>query len=66
MTKYKPGDTVTLYGQHARVVWVSENANEIESMDEYILEFENKERRFLIASELETTLLRYPELRRMG
>ena len=52
MSKFKVGDTVVLQGRHARVVWLSENANEIEAMDEYIVEFDNKQRQFIISSEL--------------
>jgi hypothetical protein len=37
----------------ARVIWLSENANEIEAIDEYIVEFEDKHREFVISSELE-------------
>ncbi len=53
MPRFKVGDTVFLEGERARVVWLSENANEIEAMDEYIVEFENKEKQFLISSELD-------------
>jgi hypothetical protein len=53
MSRYKVGDTVLLKGSRGRVVWLSENSAEIESMDEYIVEFENRQRRFFIASELE-------------
>lgn len=35
------------------MVWLSENANEIEAMDEYIVEFEDKHRQFVISSKLE-------------
>jgi len=52
MARYKVGDTVTLQGERATVVWLSENPAEVEAMDEYIVEFENKQRRFFIASEL--------------
>jgi hypothetical protein len=34
------------------VVWLSENANEIEAMDEYIVEFEDKHRQFVVSSKL--------------
>jgi hypothetical protein len=54
MPRFKVGDMVRLHGQLARVVWFNENPNEIEAMDEYILEFEDKKRQFLIASELFT------------
>jgi hypothetical protein len=52
MTRYKIGDTVVVDGRPARVVWLSENASEIEAMDEYIVEFENRERQFLLSSAL--------------
>ena len=53
MAKFKVGDTVILRGRRARIVWLSENPNEIEAMDEYIVEFEDKQRQFVIASELQ-------------
>ncbi len=53
MAKFKVGDTVVLDGHQARVVWLSENANEIEAMDEYIVEFEDKHRQFVTSSTLE-------------
>jgi hypothetical protein len=53
MPRYKIGDTVLLDGGRARVVWLSENANEIEAMDEYIVEFEDKRRQFVTSSTLE-------------
>ena len=52
MPRFKIGDSVVLQGRRARVVWLSENANEIEAMDEYIVEFENKQRQFIISSQL--------------
>lgn len=33
-------------------MWLSENANEIEAMDEYIVEFDNKQTQFVISSTL--------------
>ncbi len=54
MPRYKIGDTVILSGSRGKVVWLSENPNEIESMDEYIVEFEDKHRRFVVSSKLET------------
>jgi hypothetical protein len=36
------------------VVWLSENANEIEAMDEYIVEFEDKHRQFVVSSKLQS------------
>jgi len=53
MPKFKVGDTVVLDGRRAKVVWLSENANEIEAMDEYIVEFEDKQRQFVTASTLD-------------
>lgn len=52
MTRFKVGDTIFIEGRQARVVWLSENANEIEAMDEYIVEFEDKHREFVISSKL--------------
>ena len=42
MPKFQVGDTVTVDGRPAHVVWLRENANEIEAMDEYIVEFDDK------------------------
>jgi hypothetical protein len=53
MPRFKVGDTVFVEGRKARVVWLSENPNEIEPMDEYIVEFEDKQRRFLMSRQLE-------------
>jgi hypothetical protein len=52
MPRFKVGDTVSIEGRQAKVVWLSENANEIEAMDEYIVEFEDKHRQFVISSKL--------------
>ena len=52
MPRFKIGDTVSIEGRRARVVWLSENANEIEAMDEYIVEFDDKHRQFVISSKL--------------
>ena len=52
MPRFKIGDTVLLDGRSAKVVWLSENASEIEAMDEYIIEFEDKHRQFVISSTL--------------
>jgi beta-lactamase superfamily II metal-dependent hydrolase len=52
MSKFKVGDSVTVDGQVARIVWLRENASEIDAMDEYIVEFEDKRRRFLMAGEV--------------
>ena len=53
MVKFKIGDTVVLQGRLARIVWFSENPNEIEAMDEYIVEFEDKQRQFVVSSDLQ-------------
>ena len=53
MPRFKVGDRISIQGRRATVVWLSENANEIEAMDEYIVEFEDKKRRFIVSSELE-------------
>jgi len=50
MPKFQVGDIVTVDDRPARVVWLRENANEIESIDEYIVEFEDKQRRFVLSS----------------
>ena len=55
MARYNVGDTVSIEGRPARVVWLSENANEIEAMDEYIVEFDDKHREFVISSKLDPT-----------
>jgi len=52
MPRFKIGDTVLLDGRRAKIVWLRENANEIEAMDEYIVEFETKERRFALSGTL--------------
>jgi hypothetical protein len=52
MAKFRIGDIVVLQGRRAKVVWYSENASEIEAMDEYIVEFENKQRQFIVAGDL--------------
>jgi hypothetical protein len=52
MPRFKVGDTVSIEGRRARVVWLSENPNEIEAMDEYIVEFEDKHRQFIVSSTL--------------
>jgi hypothetical protein len=52
MPRFKIGDTVFVEGRRATIVWLSENANEIEAIDEYILEFDDKQRRFVISSTL--------------
>jgi hypothetical protein len=53
MSRFQVGDIVTVNGRPARVVWLRENANEIEAMDEYIVEFEDKQRRFVLSSALD-------------
>ena len=50
--RFKIGETIVLEGRSGRVIWLSENANEIEAMDEYIVEFENKQRQFIVSSQL--------------
>jgi len=55
MTRYKVGDTVVLNGRWGKIVWLCENPNEFESMDEYIVEFDNNEKRFFVASSFERT-----------
>ena len=52
MPRFKIGDTVFLEGRRATIVWLSENANEIEAMDEYIVKFDNKQTQFVISSTL--------------
>jgi hypothetical protein len=52
MSRYKLGDTVLVHGKPATVVWFRENPSEIETMDEYIVEFEDKQRRFIVSGEL--------------
>jgi hypothetical protein len=52
MARFNVGDTVVLHGKHGRIVWLSENPNEIEAIDEYIVEFENKDREFVVSSSL--------------
>ena len=52
MPKFKVGDTVLMDGREAKIVWLSEDANEIEAMDEYIVEFDNKQRQFAVSSTL--------------
>jgi hypothetical protein len=52
MSRFKIGDTVFVEGRRGRIVWLSENANEIEAMDEYIVEFDNKQTQFVISSTL--------------
>lgn len=54
MPRFKIGETIVLQGRRAKVVWLSENANEIEAMDEYIVEFEeDRQRRFIVSSDLQ-------------
>jgi len=52
MPRFKVGDTVFVESRPAIVVWLSENPNEMEPMDEYIVEFDDKERRFLMSHQL--------------
>ena len=53
MPRFKIGETVFAEGRKATVVWLRENANEIEAMDEYIVEFEDKQRQFVMSGRLE-------------
>jgi len=53
MSRFQIGDIVLIDGRTARVIWFRENANEIEAMDEYIVEFEDKQRRFVLSSGLD-------------
>jgi hypothetical protein len=46
MSRFQVGDIVLVGGRPARVLWLRENATEIEAMDEYIIEFEDKQRPF--------------------
>jgi hypothetical protein len=54
MSRFQIGDVVQVDGSPARVVWLRENANEIEAMDEYIVEFEDKRRRFILSSAVDS------------
>ena len=57
MSRFKVGDIVQVDGRPARVVWLRENANEIEAMDEYIVEFiedDTGQRRFVLSSAVES------------
>ena len=54
MSRFQIGDTVVLEGQPGRIVWLRENATEIEAMDEYIVEFEDKRRQFVVSSKLQS------------
>ena len=54
MLRFQIGDTVVLEGHPGRIVWLRENANEIEAMDEYIVEFEDKRRQFVVSSKLQS------------
>jgi hypothetical protein len=53
MSRFHVGDIVQIDDRPARIVWLRENANEIEAMDEYMVEFigdEAKQRRFVLSS----------------
>ena len=52
MPRFKVGDMVSIEGRRARIVWLSENASEIEAIDEYIVEFDDKHRQFVISGNL--------------
>jgi hypothetical protein len=53
MPRYKIGETVLLDGRQARIVWLSENPSEVEAIDEYIVEFDDKHRKFVVSSSLD-------------
>ena len=53
MPRFKIGDTVSVEGRRAKVIWLRENASEIEAIDEYIVEFEDRNRQFAVSSELQ-------------
>ena len=53
MSRFHIGDIVQIDDRAARIVWLRENANEIEAMDEYFVEFfgdETMQRRFVLSS----------------
>ena len=56
MSRFHVGDIVQIDDSPARIVWLRENANEIEAMDEYMVEFignpgdDAKQRRFVLSS----------------
>jgi hypothetical protein len=52
MARFRIGDTVVLQGRRAKVVWLSENPSEIEAIDEYIVEFDDKQRQFIVDADL--------------
>ena len=52
MLRYKVGETVIVNGRRGKVVWFREDPSEIEAMDEYMVEFDNREKRFFVAFEL--------------
>jgi hypothetical protein len=54
MSRFQVGDIVVVDGRLAHIVWLRENASEIEAMDEYIVEFEDKQKRFIISSALQS------------
>jgi len=60
MPRFKIGDTVSIEGRQAKVVWLSENANEIEAIDEYIVEFADHHRHFVVSSEIRIESSRTP------
>ena len=53
MSRFQVGDIVTIDGRPSRVVWLRENSNEIEAIDEYIVEFQDKQRRFVLSSDID-------------
>ena len=57
MPRFHVGDIVQVDDRPARIVWLRENANEIEAMDEYIVEFiedESRQRRFVLSGAVES------------
>jgi len=55
MPRFNIGDSVFVEGRRGTIVWLSENANEIEAMDEYIVEFDNKQTQFVLSPHLSQT-----------
>jgi len=53
MARFKLGDCLILSGKVGKIVELTENASEIEAMDEYIVQFEDGATQFFVSSELE-------------
>jgi hypothetical protein len=53
MPRFTIGDVVSVQGRRGKVIWLSENASEIEAIDEYIVEFDDHDREFVISAGLE-------------